>query len=227
MILVLGVGVFIVVEMYKAYQNFKADIAAGKKTFMDVLLAPWTALQAAWSVAANSSVGQGVSAAVALPGLETTETNNAAVQQTVAAGYQPGGAMYNSILATQGQAAADNAAVQAQQNADTESAQAVADSSWSTSPWNPATWFHERDCQSFFNCCPGGDVVHPRTRRAARAAGPRRARLHLGLCAYCQMKKIVVILFAVYVIGALIQHSLSGTWQKALAWPLYRLGLLP
>lgn len=133
-ILVLGVGVYALIEMYKAYK-------AGKTALSDILMAPWTVLQSWWTQAANSSVGQGISALASLPGLETTETNNAAAQSAVAGSYQPGGAMYQSIQASQGTAAADAAAAAAANNAATQQAQAAADSSWSTSPWNPTTWF--------------------------------------------------------------------------------------
>ncbi len=144
-ILTLGVGVYVAIEMYKAYQNFKADIAAGTKTFMDVLLAPWntlvTAASAVKSAVVSSTPYQGAVALTQLPLLTATEQQNAAAQDVVAGSYQPGGAMYQTIASTQGTAAANAAATAASNNAATESAQAAADSSWSTSPWNPTTWF--------------------------------------------------------------------------------------
>jgi hypothetical protein len=124
-IAVLGIGVYVIWEMYKAY-------SAGKRALTDILLAPWTALKAAWSTAsaAASTVASNAAAAASLPGLTQTELSNAQAQGSVAASYQPGGTMYNTILATQGQAAADAAAAAAAQNAATQLQQAQADSSW-------------------------------------------------------------------------------------------------
>jgi hypothetical protein len=137
-ILVLGVGVFALVEIYKAYK-------AGKTAISDLLMAPWTALKAAAGAVAsavtNSTPVQGAVALTQLPLLTATETTNAAQQGVVAGSYQPGGTMYQAIAATQGQPAADAAAAAAANNAATQTAQATADSSWSTSPWNPSTWF--------------------------------------------------------------------------------------
>jgi len=124
-IAVLGVGVFAAIEIYKAWQ-------AGKRAIKDLLLAPWYALSAGWSVASSaaSTVASNAAAAAALPALTSTELSNAQDQTSTAATYQPGGAMYNTILATQGQAAADKAAAQAQANADIQLAQANSDSSF-------------------------------------------------------------------------------------------------
>ncbi|MGD0744142.1 MAG: hypothetical protein ABSA45_03210 [Verrucomicrobiota bacterium] len=124
-ILVLGVGVFVVVEMYKAY-------AAGKRAVTDILLAPWTALKAGWTTAsaAVSNVVSGAAAVTQLRGLTQTALQNAQMQGSVAASYQPGGLMYNLIGATQGTDAANNAAQAAANNAATEQAQAQADASW-------------------------------------------------------------------------------------------------
>ncbi len=125
----LGIGVFAIVEMYKAY-------AAGKTAIKDIILAPWDALKALWSAAgsaattAATTAASGVAAAAALPSLTQTELQNAQAQGSVAASYQPGGTMYNTIQATQGQAAADAAAAQASSDAQSELAQAQADSSW-------------------------------------------------------------------------------------------------
>ena len=138
LILVLGFGVFAVMEIWKAW-------SAGKRAIADLLLAPWTALKAGWTTAsnavANSTPVQGIVALGQLPGLEQKQQQDAIAQTAVADSYQPGGAMYNKILASQGQTAADAAASQAAQNAANQTAQATADSSWSTSPWNPLTWF--------------------------------------------------------------------------------------
>lgn len=125
----LGLAVFIVWEIYKAWR-------AGETAIGKLILAPWTALKAAWSAASSavssaaSSVASGVSAAASLPGLTQTELANAQAQGSNAASYQPGGTMYNIIASTQGQAAADRAATASANNAATELAQAQADSSW-------------------------------------------------------------------------------------------------
>jgi hypothetical protein len=125
----LGVGVFIIVEIYKAWK-------AGTTALGDLIMAPWNALKAGWSTASSaigsaaSSVTSGVSAAASLPSLTQTELQNAQAQGGTAASYQPGGTMYNIILATQGQAAADKAAAAAASNAAMEQQQAQADSSW-------------------------------------------------------------------------------------------------
>jgi hypothetical protein len=122
--LVVLVGVFIGAEIYKAWR-------AGTTAVKDLLLAPWNTLKSAWSTAskAAASVASDVSAAAELPQLTQTELQNAQNQESIAASYQPGGTMYNVILATQGQAAADNAAQTAADNAAIELQQAQADSS--------------------------------------------------------------------------------------------------
>jgi len=61
-ILFLGVGVFIVWEMWKAYQAIKADIAAGEKSIKDVLLAPWNAGKAVGKAISNFFTGKSASA---------------------------------------------------------------------------------------------------------------------------------------------------------------------
>lgn len=132
----IGVGVFIVYEMYKA-------VSAGVTAASDILMAPWNAVKAVWSGAsgAASSAASAVSSAAStvannydiasqLPALTQTELQDAQAQGSVAASYQPGGTMYNTILATQGQAAATAAAQTAAQNAATEQQQANADASW-------------------------------------------------------------------------------------------------
>jgi len=124
-----GVAVFIGWEMFQAWQ-------AGKRAIADLISAPWRSLKAAWSTAtgaataAASTVASGVTAAASLPGLTQTQLQNAQAQGSVAASYQPGGTLYNMILATQGQPAADAAAAAAAQNAANELSQAQADSSW-------------------------------------------------------------------------------------------------
>jgi hypothetical protein len=128
-ILTLGIGVFIAWEIYKAW-------SAGATAISDLIAAPWKALKTAWSAtsSAASSVGstitQGIPAAFSLPSISQTQLTNAQNQGSVAASYQPGGTMYNVILASQGQAAADRAAEASAQNAATELSQAQADSSW-------------------------------------------------------------------------------------------------
>jgi hypothetical protein len=121
----LGLVTFIVWEMFKAYR-------AGKTAITDLLFAPWNALKAAWTAtsAVASTVASGVSAAASLPSITQTELQNAQAQGSTAASYQPGGTMYNTILATQGQAAADAAAASSAANAAAELAQAQSDSSW-------------------------------------------------------------------------------------------------
>src|SRR5581483_11320260 len=100
-----GVAVFIGWEMFQAWQ-------AGKRAIADLISAPWRSLKAAWSTAtgaataAASTVASGVTAAASLPGLTQTQLQNAQAQGSVAASYQPGGTLYNMILATQGQPAA-------------------------------------------------------------------------------------------------------------------------
>ena len=124
-ILVLGVAVYVMVEIYKAYK-------AGKTAISDLLLAPWTALKAAWSSAsaAVSNIASGVTAVGQLPSLTQTALQNAQAQGSVAASYQPGGTMYNVISTTQGTDAANNAAIQSANNAAVEQQQAQADASW-------------------------------------------------------------------------------------------------
>lgn len=123
----LGIFVFIAVEIFKTFR-------AGKRAISDLLLSPWTALKTAWSeatgAAKNVADASGISAAASLPGLTQTELQNAQAQGSTAASYQPGGTMYNMILTTQGQTAADLAAAAAAQNAANELAQAQADASW-------------------------------------------------------------------------------------------------
>jgi len=128
-ILGVGIAVFLGYEMFQAYQ-------AGKRAIVDVILAPWRALKAvlfgagrAVSTAASDVAGA-IAPVIQLPGLTQTELQNAQAQGSTAASYQPGGTLYNMILATQGQAAADRAAAAAAQHAADELAQARADASW-------------------------------------------------------------------------------------------------
>lgn len=130
--LALGAGVFVLWEMYKAWK-------AGAAAIGDIILAPWNAAKAVWTkvsgaaAAAGSTVANNYSWASQLPSLTATELQDAQNQNSIAASYQPGGATYNMILATQGQAAADAAAATAARNAATEQQQANADaSSWET-----------------------------------------------------------------------------------------------
>ncbi|MGH8023181.1 MAG: hypothetical protein ACRED1_06350 [Limisphaerales bacterium] len=125
----IGAGAFVLYEMYKAYQ-------AGKTAISDLLAAPWNAVKAAWSgvssaaSSAAATVANNYNWATQLPSLTQQELTDAQQQGSVAASYQPGGTIYNSILATQGQAAADAAAQTAAQNAATQQQQANADASW-------------------------------------------------------------------------------------------------
>ncbi|HXC34268.1 MAG TPA: hypothetical protein VNV43_00220 [Candidatus Acidoferrales bacterium] len=129
-------GVFVVYEMYKVWN-------AGTAALSDILLAPINALKAVWTGVSNaaSAAGSAVSNAAStvannyaiastLPALTQQEVSDAQAQGSVAASYQPGGTMYNTILATQGQAAADAAAQTAANNAATQQQQANADASW-------------------------------------------------------------------------------------------------
>jgi len=124
-ILALGVGVFVVVEMWKAY-------SAGKRAISDLLMAPWTAMKAGWTTAsaAVSNVVSGATAVGQLPGLTSTALQNAQAQGSVAASYQPGGTMYNVVQATQGTDAANKTATAAANNAAMQQQQASADASW-------------------------------------------------------------------------------------------------
>ncbi len=121
----LGVGVFIVVEIYKAWR-------AGVNDLKSLVLAPWTALKAGWSAASNaaSTVAGNAAAAASLPSLTQAELAGANAQLAVSGDYQPGGTIYEQIAATQGQAAADAAAAAATKNAQTQLSQAQSDSSW-------------------------------------------------------------------------------------------------
>lgn len=132
----IAAGVFIIVEIYKAWQ-------AGTTAIGDLLAAPWNAVQSIWGgiTGAASSAGSAVSNAAStvannynwatqLPSLTQTELTDAQNQGSIAASYQPGGTTYNMIAATQGTAAANAAAQTAAQNAATEQQQANADASW-------------------------------------------------------------------------------------------------
>jgi hypothetical protein len=134
--LLIAAGVFVVWEMYKAYQ-------AGKMAISDILSAPLAALQTIWSTitGAASSAGNAVSSAAGtvannyawasqLPALTQQELTDAQNQGSIAASYQPGGTTYNMIASTQGTDAANAAAAAAAKNAATEQQQAQADASW-------------------------------------------------------------------------------------------------
>jgi hypothetical protein len=138
LLIALGIaaGVFILWEMYKAWK-------AGVTAVSDILNAPLNAAKAAWAgiSGAASAAGSAISNAAGtvannyaiasqLPALTQQEVADAQAQGSVAASYQPGGTIYNMILNTQGQAAADAAAATAGQHAADQLAQAQADSSW-------------------------------------------------------------------------------------------------
>src|ERR1700722_9563488 len=102
-------AVYVLYQMYQAYQ-------AGKKDIVSLLSAPWNAIVSAWngiSSAASSAAGvvaSPITSAVAT--VQNVAAGNAAANQITSmnnSAYAPGGATYNYILATQGQAAADAA----------------------------------------------------------------------------------------------------------------------
>jgi hypothetical protein len=118
----IGVGAFVLYEMYKA-------ISAGATAIGDILLAPWTAITGA--LAAAGSAASSVTATVA-----NVSAGNAAATQIASmnnADYAPGGSVYNSIASTQGAAAANAAWQTVQNNQAVQASQTVT--------LDPLTWF--------------------------------------------------------------------------------------
>lgn len=123
-VLTLGIAVYVVYSIYKAFQ-------AGVRDVKGLLTAPFTALSNAYN-----TVTGGVAAVASLPALQ--QQNQLLDQQLTTMNtndYAPGGSTYNLIAASQGQAAADAAWAQVQKNLATQESQ---DSTLSI--WNPFNW---------------------------------------------------------------------------------------
>lgn len=104
-------------------------VKAGVTAIGDIILAPWTAVTSVWS-----GISAGASA-VSSTVTNVAAGNSAAAQITALnnSQYAPGGSIYASIAATQGQAAADAAWQTVQNNQATQASQTVT--------WDPLTWF--------------------------------------------------------------------------------------
>lgn len=118
----IGVGIFIVYEMYKA-------ISAGVSAVGDILMAPFNAISNAVSAAGSTA------SAVTNAAASVSAGNNAAAQIAAMnnADYAPGGSVYNQIASTQGTAAANAAWQTVQNNQASQASQTVT--------WDPLTWF--------------------------------------------------------------------------------------
>lgn len=113
---------FLVWEIYRAIKAGVTDIAG---------LYKWIFNSASSAV---GSVADGVSAAASLPGLvKTGQQLDTTITNQNNTDYAPGGRIYNNIVATQGQAAADAAWVKVQADDASMTAQ--------TGVWyNPLSW---------------------------------------------------------------------------------------
>lgn len=94
----IGVAAFAGYSMYAAFKS-------GVTAISDILSAPFTALQNEWNAISGAASSVASSAANISAGNQAAAT--IATQNN--SDYAPGGTIYNQILATQGQAAADAA----------------------------------------------------------------------------------------------------------------------
>jgi len=120
--------------LFAAWSIIRAVFVNGERTLKGILLAPFNAAEQVFAgvTALYKKAGDatGVTAAASLPSLTSTETALHDTTQTTAFNdYAPGGRIYNNILQTQGQAAADAAWQSVQDHYATEAAQTSSDSS--------------------------------------------------------------------------------------------------
>jgi hypothetical protein len=123
--LLIGVGVYFAVEIWKAYQ-------AGVTAISDLLMAPFTALSNA--VGSVTSQVSSTASAISNASASVPAGNAAEAQITTAnaSAYAPGGTIYNQIEASQGQAAADAAWATVQSHQAVQASQDVSS--------NPLSW---------------------------------------------------------------------------------------
>lgn len=125
-----GAAVFVIYEIYRAYQ-------AGVTAISDLISFPFASLKsivsgagqlAAAGYQAGVTVASDAGVAASIPGLiAQSQSLDASISSEATNDYAPGGMTYNKILAASGQAAADNAWAVVQQHLNSENA---ADSTW-------------------------------------------------------------------------------------------------